>query len=74
MHQQQDFIEEIEHLRVVRHDRDALKRRSGICNLDLYLDKKGLMRIRGRLKASNLHIHDVHPILIGKYNSFTRLL
>lgn len=44
-------LKKIEHLReVVRDDKNALKRKRGIFNLDLYLDEKGLRRVWGRLK------------------------
>ena len=66
-------LKKIEHLReVVRDDKNALKRKRGIFNLDLYLDEKGLRRVWGRLKKSNLLVSDVNSILIGKYGNFPR--
>ena len=52
LHQQQVFSEEIDHLKDGNTgDRKSLSRRSGIYNLDLYIDEKGLLRAGGRLKS-----------------------
>ena len=50
-HQQQVFSEEIDHLKDGNTgDRKSLGRRSGIYNLDPYIDEKGLLRVGERLK------------------------
>ena len=45
-----------------------------VYKLDPFNDKKGLIRVRGRLRKSNLHFIDVHPILLNKDNCITRLI
>ena len=75
LHQQQVFSEEIDHLKDGNTgDRKSLSRRSGICNLDLNIDEKGLLRVGGRLKKSSLHLSDVHPVLLGKDGNIFRLI
>ena len=68
LHQQQVFIKEIDHLRKGNIDiiKKSLSRRSGIHNLDPYIDEKGLLRVGGRLKKTSLHLNVVHPVLLGK--------
>ena len=39
-----------------------------------YIDKKGLLRVGGRLKKSNLHVIDVHPVLLGNDGNIPRLI
>ena len=51
-----------------------LKMNSGIYNLDPYLDKEGLLRVRGRLKKSNLHFSEIHPLLIGNKSKTATLI
>ena len=75
MHQQQVFGKEINHLSDGNTgDKKLLRRRSGIYNLDSYIDEKGLLRVGGRLKKSNLHINDVHPVLLGNNGNIPRLI
>ena len=75
MHQQQVFSEEIDHLKDGNTgDRKSLSRRSGIYNLDPYIDEKGLLRVGGRLKKSSLHLNDIHPVLLGKDGNIPRLI
>ena len=73
---QHAFLEEIKQLEnTYMQKKKQLKKKSGIYNLDPYLDKEGLLRVRGRLKKSNLHFSDIHPLLIGsKSNSKTTSL
>ena len=74
-HQQQAFPEEIKQLKNTYIQKEKqLKKKSGIYNLDPYLDKEGLLRVGGRLKKSNLHFSDVHPILIGSNSKTTSLI
>ena len=75
LHQQQVFSEEIDHLKDGNTgDRKSLSRRSGIYNLDSYIDEKHLLRVGGRLKRSSLHLNDVHPVLLGKDCNIPRLI
>ena len=74
LHQQQVFSEEMDHLRDGNTgDRKSLSR-SAIYSLDLHIDRKGLLRLVGRLKKSSLHLNDVHPVLLGKDGTITRLI
>ena len=75
LHQQQVFGKEINHLSDGNTgDKKLLRRRSGIYNLDSYIDEKGLLRVGGRLKKSNLHVNDVHPVLLGNDGNIPRLI
>ena len=78
LHQQQAFKEEIETQITFMHsgngDRKTLMKRSSVYKLNPFIVKKGLLRVGRRLKKSNLHFTDVHPILFGKDNSITRLI
>ena len=75
LHQQQVFGKEINHLSDGNTgDKKLLRRRSGIYNLDSYIDEKGLLRVGGRLKKSNLHVNDVHPVLLGNDVNIPRLM
>lgn len=77
LHQQQVFSEEIEYLRDgVSGVEKVLQRRSrwrSIYKLDPYLDENGLLKVWGKLEKSNLHISDIHSVLIGKDVNITRL-
>ena len=75
LHQQHVFGKEIDHLRDGNAgDKKSLNRRSGIYDLDPYIDEKGLLRVCGRLKKSSLHVNDVHPVLLGKDGNIPRLI
>ena len=75
LHQQQVFGKEINHLRDGnKDDKKLLSRRSDIYNLDSYIDEKGLLRVGGRLKKSNLHVNGVHPVLLGNDGNIPRLI
>ena len=75
-HQQQAFSEEIKQLKNTYMQKEKhLKKQSRIYNLDPYLDKEGLLRDGGRLKKSNLHFSDIHPLLlIGNKSKTTALV
>ena len=74
LHQQQVFSEEIDHLRDGNTgDTKSLSRRSGIYNLDPYIDEKRLLRVVVRLKKSSLHLNDVHLVLFDKDGNITTL-
>ena len=55
-------------------DRKTLIKRNSVYKLDPFMDEKGLLRVRGWLRKPNLHITDVHPILVGKDSCITRLI
>ena len=75
LHQQQVFSEEIDDLKDGNTgDRISLSRRSGIYNLNPYIDGKGLLRVGGRLKKSSPHLNDVHPVLFGKDGNIPKLV
>ena len=64
-HQQQALSEEIKQLKNTYMQKEKhLKKKSGIYNLDPYLDKEGLLRDVGRLEKSNLNFSDIHPLLL----------
>ena len=72
-HQQQAFPKEIKQLKNIYMQKEKqLRKKSGIYNLDPYLDKE--VRVGGRLKKSNLHFSDVHPLLIGSKSKTTSLI
>ena len=74
-HQQQTFSEGIKQLKNTHKQKEKqLKKKSGIYNLDPYLDKKGLFRVGGRLKKSKLHFSDIHPLLIGNKSKTAALI
>ena len=74
-HQQQTFTEEIKQLKnTLMQKEKQLKKKSGTYNLDPYLDKERLLRFGERLKKSNLHFSDVHPLLIGSKSKTTSLI
>ena len=74
-HEQQAFSEEIKQLKNTHKQKEKqLNKKSGIYTLDPYLDKEGLLRVRGRLKKSNLHFSDIHPLLIGSKSKTTALI
>ena len=75
LHQQQVFGKEIDHLWDGNAgDKKSLSRRSGIYNVDPYIDEKALLRDGGRLKQSSLHVNDVHPVLLGKDDNIPGLI
>ena len=74
-HQQQAFPEEIKQLKNSYMQKEKqLTNKRGIYNLDPYLDKEGLSRVRGRLEKSNLHFSDVRTLLIGRKSKTTSLI
>ena len=74
-HQQQAFPEEIKQLKNNYMQKEKQRRKkSGIYNLDRYLDKERLLRVGGRLKKPNLRFSDVHPLFIGSKSKTTSLI
>ena len=61
-------------MHIVNGDRKALMKRSSVYKLDSFIEERGLLRIGGKLRKLNLHFTDVHPILLGKDSSITRLI
>ena len=49
-------------------------KRSSVYKLDPFIDERGLLRVGGRLRKSNLHFTDVHPTLLGKDSFIIRLI
>ena len=75
MHQQQEFKEVVGTLiHSGNGARKTLMKRSIVYKLDPFIDEKGLLRVGGRLRKSNLHFSDVHPVLLGKDSCITRLI
>ena len=69
---QQVFNKEIDHLKDDNTgDRKSLRRRSGIYNLDPYIDEKDLLRVG---EDSSLHLNDIRPVLLGKDGNIPRLI
>ena len=74
-YQGQTFPEEIKLLKNTYMQKERqLKKKSGIYILDPYLDTEGLLRLGGKLKKSNLHFTDVHPLLICIKRKTTSLI
>ena len=51
-----------------------INEKSSVYKIDFFMDEEGLLRVGGRLRKSNLHFTDVHPILLSKDNCITRLI
>ena len=74
-HQQKVFSEDIEQLRNTGvSNQKQLWKKSGIYNLDPYLDEEGLLRVGGRLKKSYLNFGNIYPLLVGKESRITNLI
>ena len=72
LYQQQVFNKETDHLKDDNTgDRKSLRRRSGIYNLDPYIDEKDLLRVG---EDSSLHLNDIRPVLLGKDGNIPRLI
>ncbi|XP_063901218.1 uncharacterized protein LOC135120827 [Zophobas morio] len=68
--QAEAFSEEIHNLKNHRQ----LLHNNKICNLNPFLDHKGLLRVGGRLKNSNLDVEQKHQLLLPKGHHVTRLI
>ena len=55
-------------------DKKKLMKKSIIYKLDPFIDERGLLRVEGRLKKSNLHFTGVHAILLRKDSCIPRLI
>ena len=55
-------------------DRKTLMKRSSVYKLNPFIDERGLLRVGGSLRKSNLHFTDFHPILLSKDSCITRLI
>ena len=51
-----------------------LEKKSGIYNPDPYLDKEGLLKVGERLKKSDLHFNEIHPLLICNKSKSSALI
>ena len=73
LHQRQAFKEEVETLMHGCNDnRKTIMKRSKVYKVDPFIDERGLLRVGGSLKKSNLYFTDVHPILLSRDNYITR--
>ena len=68
--QAEAFSEEIHNLKNHRQ----LLHNNKICNLNPFLDHKGILRVGGRLKNSNLDVEQKHQLLLPKSQHVTRLI
>ena len=73
LYQQQVFSKEIDHLKDDNTGdwKSLRRRRSGIYNLDPYIDEKDLLRIG---EDSSVHLNDIRPVLLGKVGNIPRLI
>ena len=75
LHQQQAFKEKVETL---IHSSNGVRKTLGegrsVYKLDPFIDERVLLRVGGRLRKSNLHFVEVHPILLSKDSCITRLI
>ena len=63
LHQQQAYKEEVETLMYSgKGDRKMLMKRTSVYKVHPFIDERALLRVRGRLKRSNLYFTDVQPI------------
>ena len=75
MHQQQVFSGETGHFGDgLTGGKKVLKTRSGICNLDPYLDENSLLRFGERLKKSTLRLGGFYQVINGKDDGTNRLI
>ena len=75
LHQQQAFKKEVEtFMHSGNGDRKTVMKRSSVYKLDSFIDERGLLRVGGRRRKSNLHFSNVHPILLSKDSCITRLI
>ena len=65
------FANEIKHLR--SKDSSHLNR-STINKLDPFIDEKGIVRVGGRLKNSNLSREENHPVILPKRNQVSEMI
>lgn len=56
------------------NDNTPLKNHSHIRNLTPFIDRKGILRVGGRLEHSGLSYNTVHPIILPAESRFTQLL
>ena len=51
-----------------------IKKNSHIYNLDPYLDEDGIIRVGGRLEKSNWNNECIHPIVLPKGSTISKLI
>ncbi|XP_036342706.1 uncharacterized protein LOC118751986 [Rhagoletis pomonella] len=68
--QQSDFEEELQHLKKY----NEFRKNSSFSSLSPFLDNNGIIRVGGRLQASELAYDAKHPMLIPHNNSLAKLL
>lgn len=69
-HQSLAYETEIEDLK----KKETIKKRSSLISLTPFLDKKGLLRVGGRLSKANIPEDTKHPIIIPGKQHITKLL
>ena len=70
VHQEADFKEEVEAVSMGQ----AVKRNSRLKDLDLFVDEKGLLRVKGRLERSLFPDEMVNPVVLGGKDHLCELL
>ncbi|XP_049294150.1 uncharacterized protein LOC125769458 [Anopheles funestus] len=68
--QQDAFSPEIKHMK----KGEALLKQSSLRKLSPFIDEKGIIRVGGRLKLSQLPYQSKHPVVLPKQHKFTRLV
>ena len=51
-----------------------LQKGNKLANLDVFIDSKGLLRVGGRLRNSELSFEEKHPIVLPKHSHITKLV
>ena len=68
--QQQEFQQEINHLR----DNKNVSKSSSISSLNPFIDSEEILRVGGRLSRSNLEFATVHPVILPKRSHVTKMI
>ena len=61
--QAESFANEIKQ---IKSEKKMVPESSGISQLDSFLDNKGILRVVGRLRKSNLTEEEKHPVILPK--------
>lgn len=68
--QNNEFTEEIKNLKLAK----TVSKKSTLYTLNPFLDKKGIVRVGGRIDQANIDYNTRHPIVIPSKTHLTRLL
>ena len=52
----------------------SLSKASALCSLDPFIDGKGILRVRGRIRRSGLNEEYMHPIILPEKSKVTELI